>query len=656
MSKFSEKNCQSITNKEETKIGSNLKRAFPIILLLFLVAIVIGTTYAVYTLTTTGNENSITTGVVSMSYTESTNVISIENALPISDSDGKTQSNYFDFSVTSNFTIGQNNPNVKVIYDIDLQPLNTNTLEDNKIKVYLEDVTSSTSEVLVEPTLISNISNYKLYTASHTHEYNVDNITTNYRLRAWIDYSVDATNWSSSNKYEYKFRVNINGDSEAVSSATIPEGSALETIADSVTSKNISYKYISNANVTENGITYNNGDNGVFLYNGTDDNGGNYPIYYYRGNVTNNNVIFEGYCWKIVRTTSTGGIKLIYNGTQKNGTCDSENTSKQLSLSIAFNKNTNSPAYLGYMYGIGYSSSMQSPSGTKIYGNDVTYSNGTYTLVDTTTSTNWGSDRTTLANGYHYTCFTSETTCTSVYYIYYFGNSRSAYYLTFTGGDTLESAKEKMFTNTTDSTVKTKIDNWYSTNLASNTNMLENTIFCNDRTSAIDEAYTLNRLGSSSTENGGGVSSKDTNAVDFSYFKSFENTGKGTPSLQCSNQNDRFSLKVDSGGTEGYGNNALTYPIGLLTYDEVELAGSQYTSYENSNYYLCTGSWYWVMSPARWTNGYSDMGRVDASGRLNWQDVGVVGGVRPSISLKLGTEFETGTNGTASNPYIVVTE
>ena len=40
-------------------------------------------------------------------------------------------------------------------------------------------------------------------------------------------------------------------------------------------------------------------------------------IYYYTGNVENNNVLFANYCWKIVRTTDTGGVKMVYNGVQK---------------------------------------------------------------------------------------------------------------------------------------------------------------------------------------------------------------------------------------------------------------------------------------------------------------------------------------------------
>ena len=41
------------------------------------------------------------------------------------------------------------------------------------------------------------------------------------------------------------------------------------------------------------------------------------PVYYYKGNVENNNVLFGGFCWKIVRTTETGGVKIVYNGVQK---------------------------------------------------------------------------------------------------------------------------------------------------------------------------------------------------------------------------------------------------------------------------------------------------------------------------------------------------
>lgn len=65
---------------------------------------------------------------------------------------------------------------------------------------------------------------------------------------------------------------------------------------------------------------------GLYLLSSTKDD--NYPIYFYRGAVTNNNLKFANYCWKIVRTTDTGGIKIIYNGLpNENGYCDNGSNS-----------------------------------------------------------------------------------------------------------------------------------------------------------------------------------------------------------------------------------------------------------------------------------------------------------------------------------------
>ena len=51
-------------------------------------------------------------------------------------------------------------------------------------------------------------------------------------------------------------------------------------------------------------------------------------IYHWRGSAdlikTKNNVIFAGFCWQIVRTTDTGGVKLLYNGIpDSSGACSS---------------------------------------------------------------------------------------------------------------------------------------------------------------------------------------------------------------------------------------------------------------------------------------------------------------------------------------------
>lgn len=62
-----------------------------------------------------------------------------------------------------------------------------------------------------------------------------------------------------------------------------------------------------------------------------------YPIYYYRGEMQNNNLVFANFCWKIVRTTETGGIKIIYNGKATNNICQNSGSSSIVSNSVLFN-------------------------------------------------------------------------------------------------------------------------------------------------------------------------------------------------------------------------------------------------------------------------------------------------------------------------------
>ena len=98
------------------------------------------------------------------------------------------------------------------------------------------------------------------------------------------------------------------------------------------------------------------------------------------------------------------------------------------------------------------------------------------------------------------------------------------------------------------------------------------------------------------------------------------------------------------------GNHKLTYPIGLITSDEVVLAGG-FGGSSNNSYYLYTGQYYWTMSPAVY-NGYAIVFRVFSDGSLSsGNGVDIANGVRPVINLKADVSF-TG-EGTASNPYEV---
>ena len=378
--------------------------------------------------------------------------------------------------------------------------------------------------------------------------------------------------------------------------------------------------------------------NGKGIYEIASTKNDTYPIYYYRGAVDNNNVKFGGFCWKIIRTTNTGGVKLIYNGSpDETGNCTSTTgTDTQIGTS-RFNY-PSSPAYAGYMYGTRYTHSSKTSSNLNtsyVYGKDVTYSGGTYTLTNTMTTTGtWATDYNTLNNN-HYTCFSTGTTCSSVYYVY-FTSSSIARYITLTNGKKIEDALDEMLNesniNTTNSTVKTQVDNWYNTNLSSYTSYIEDTIYCNDR--SISELNGWN-------PNGGDT----TNSLYFSTYTRIEINI--SPSLACNRMIDRFTI------SSSIGNGALTYPIGLLTSDEVMYAGGK-GSTGNSTYYLYTNQSYWVNSPTIFGNNGGSTHIVSSSGSIVSADISVSSGHRPVISLKPNTMVSSG-DGTSTNPYVIST-
>ncbi len=177
---------------------------------LFMVAILSFGAYALWNSELLTGDNSISTGQIKMSYTE-TNEIGMENALPMKDEEGKVLTNYFDFQVLSYIkTRANDNTQRKINYKVVLEPIAVeNALSDSEIKVYLAKVEGGTETVVVEPTTIDQISNYILSSQDEVFSNNKAEVITSYRLRAWIDSKVD-TNKLSAKKYSYKFRVNVN--------------------------------------------------------------------------------------------------------------------------------------------------------------------------------------------------------------------------------------------------------------------------------------------------------------------------------------------------------------------------------------------------------------------------------------------------------------
>ena len=187
---------------------------------------------------------------------------------------------------------------------------------------------------------------------------------------------------------------------------------------------------------------------------------------------------------------------------------------------------------VGYMYGIKYiytSMSSTNRSTSYKYGNGVNWNGSSYTLTNTIDTTgDWTNDYNVLNNN-HYTYLNTTGTCANVYYVYYTSTS-NAYYITLTNGKTVENAIDEMLTsssNTTDSTIKAYIDSWYTDNLTSFADYLEDTVWCNDR--------------SISSLNGWNPNGGDT--TKYLFFEANKRAFTTySPIVTCSNVNDSFTI------------------------------------------------------------------------------------------------------------------
>lgn len=199
---------------------------------------------------------------------------------------------------------------------------------------------------------------------------------------------------------------------------------------------------------------------------------------------------------------------------------------------------------------------------------------------------------------------------------------------------------DKARENTTDSTIKTYIDNWYINNLSSYTKYLsKDAVYCNDRTEGTNESYDVSAH------------------FNFApYYRMGYDTAASTasPSFDCTNIKDAFSVNNPEA--------RLKYPIGLMTTDEMSYAGGVYNLtmnspypwfVSNSNGEMVTDVWWWSMSPVGWNLQYAYVWAFHgtdhylASSRV-YRDRAV----RPVVSLKGNLVWKSG-DGSISSPYEV---
>ena len=191
--------------------------------------------------------------------------------------------------------------------------------------------------------------------------------------------------------------------------------------------------------------------------------------------------------------------------------------------------------------------------------------------------------------------------------------------------------------NTNDSTIKKTIDTWYKDNLASYTKYLSTTaVYCNDR------------------ELGSGTYSATGNQF---YYVGYTRLGANkNPSYNCTNEYDAFSVNNTKA--------QLTYPIALMTADEISYAGGVWIKNAATWYYLNSkgnasikngqNEW-WLLSAASWDTDKSSVvfkisSAQDRKAQFGAQSVQYKLHVRPVISLKSDVLHKSG-DGSATNPY-----
>ncbi len=490
-------------NKKENWLK---KHKMGVIVVVSAVLMLIGLSYAWLQLTLRGTKELtiLTAGSLELELDDTmTGGIAFTEAVPVTDEEGLSQDGYT-FTLENKGTIDSD----YTIYLDDLELAGGQTrMKDSFIKYELVkngervnlDLLSTTGEHpnrVLDKDIISAKDKYT------------------YSLKIWID--SNTTNEVMNTTFKGQLRI------EAMQGKVT---NLYKIIAKKAVLDNIKSEFVTNeTGIAFDDISSDTNGKGVYTLSSTKDE--KYPVHYYRGAVTDNNVKFGGFCWKIVRTTETGGVKLIYNGSpDTNGYCSNTTGEKTQIGTSAFNETYNAKEYVGYMVN-----------------------------------------------------------------------------------------------NTTDSTIKGTIDTWYQNNMTDYTERLEDAIWCNDRSSRVDGSTT--------------------------YFGAYDRAyTTHQPSLACTNVDDKFTVDAKNG------NGLLTYPVALLTTDEIMLAGGKGGT-ANSSYYLYTNQYWWALSPSYFYNNYASGFSVNSSGRLSFNRVYDTYGVRPAVSLAPGTKITSG-DGSMNKPFIV---
>ena len=579
--------------------------------ILSLVLITVGVTYAIFTYTRLGTtDNTITTGTLKFLYTENSKGgtgISITDAFPITDTEGKIltgDNNVFDFKVE-----GTNTGNEEIPYEVTLRKKSDSTLSESNVKVYLTDMEGDADTEILAPTLYSSLTQTNVDVGDEVEKTlftgsvlgNTANYLKEFRLRMWID---ENSNQDEINGKTFKTTVNVYSNVPLISEEEIASRNSTElssltingTEATKVTGQDYDYKIKvaeGISSVTINTETVNTNATIVSVekidslaYSDTATikrlstsktfdltEGDNYFKITVR---SENGATTKEYKLKVevVEMVSLFGKQFEVIEAEPTLTTSSNNTSDASGLYKSTATNSGNPTY--YFRG-------------NVENNYVSFAGQTWRIVRINED---GTIRMIMANGIN-----DDTT-------YAFNSSYDDYtYMYYTNSE-----------------AKTTLEDWYTTNIASNTNYASKVAtgdyFCEQAKVKYSSSYT---------------SGSATMKVYSSY----------TPNFKCE--------------TDGNGKGNVNSSIGLITYDEVVFAGGYYYK-ENSNYYLYNNTAYWTMSPVGVNYGLG-VARANAwivapSGFI-LNDL-VYGTFRLRAVLNLNADVAVTGSGTSTDPWTVV--
>ena len=629
--------------------------ALSIIGIFLLISLVIGISYALWRVNLSQTTaNTLASDCFNITFTEG-EAIELLNTYPMYDEDGSKLTPY-------TFTI-KNNCASYATYQINLEILNNSTLNDQYLKVMLDEKSPKllTNYQEGEITLDEAKASYVLENDALDH-----NEEKTYNLRVWLDENVTLetegvqnSTWSAKVTITAKYSDHLPTDYEKCVEkygedsincniiAQLDDTGACPEVNDDGTVKIIEKE-----------------DSNGYVCSAPDDYG---TSYYFRGIPENNWVKFANAYWRIIRINGDDSIRMIYNGDAsvidalpnkeevlKNGYDDSSTDYTQIGTSAYNNywkkdnvqETVNSRvdydnAGVGYMYGNrdgivtlssdGYNSSAYFPKkDTYYFADSYNYdaSTGRFSLVDPVGIL--GSEATEENVVGKYTCRSTSATgncdmlsqVTSIQMGSSSDSNHRIYIKYVIYGTT---SKEKAQTNTNDSIIKEYIDEWYESHIKGTEYepYVSDSLFCNDRSlyHTIPSGYSNLGYG-----------------VEKTAYRAFASS---QTTLACKQKNDRFT--VDD---ETIGNGDLTYPIALINTDEFYLAGG-YTL--TSVHYLNNGNFYLTMSPRNTAGSMVSVSTVSSNGSTSQGFVSSSSSVRPVINLKPNS-LKQG-DGSASNPY-----